>query len=114
MCQDHAGRWHAEGVLPDEKIAGHYLVKFPRGKTASDRQLRKHEAAYMRVATQLGLKIHASKTPNHARNTSILRNPSNTITLAPMYDFAPMYMDPEGVPRSCRWANNQEHAGQPD
>ncbi|HCH31508.1 MAG TPA: phosphatidylinositol kinase [Oceanospirillaceae bacterium] len=199
MCQDHAGRWHAEGVLPDEKIAGHYLVKFPRGKTASDRQLLKNEAAYMRVATQLGLKTHASKTPitwypnaliiprfdrktipngqveryameslcalagiakfgieyggqpshnqlvdalvryasqptqevieyikrdvvnialgntdNHARNTSILRNPSNTITLAPMYDFAPMYIDPEGVPRSCRWANTQEHAGQPD
>lgn len=45
-------------------------------------------------------------TDNHGRNTAIQRLPDGTVQLTPLYDFAPMFMDPEVVPRSCRWVIN--------
>jgi len=51
---------------------------------------------------------------NHARNTAVLRYQDGTVTLAPLFDFAPMYLDPEGIPRVCRWEGDAEQAGNPD
>jgi len=42
-------------------------------------------------------------TDNHARNTSIRRFEDGTTQLSPVYDFAPMFMDPEVVPRAVHW-----------
>ncbi|SNR84383.1 serine/threonine-protein kinase HipA [Methylobacillus rhizosphaerae] len=42
-------------------------------------------------------------TDNHGRNTAMQCLPDGTIQLTPLYDFAPMFMDPEVVARSCRW-----------
>ncbi|MEX8517707.1 MAG: type II toxin-antitoxin system HipA family toxin [Leptothrix sp. (in: b-proteobacteria)] len=42
-------------------------------------------------------------TDNHARNTAMQRLPDGTIQLTPVFDFAPMFMDPEGIPRSVEW-----------
>lgn len=36
----------------------------------------------------------------------------NQIRLAPIYDFAPMKADPEGIPRSTKWASPLEIGGQ--
>lgn len=46
---------------------------------------------------------------NHGRNTSLLKSPDGAVRLAPLYDFAPMYLDPEGISRQTRWAS--ERAG---
>ncbi|QQE87245.1 type II toxin-antitoxin system HipA family toxin [Azotobacter chroococcum] len=46
-------------------------------------------------------------TDNHGRNLSILRT-RERIDLAPIYDFAPMAMDPEGVVRTTRWPEGIE------
>lgn len=42
-------------------------------------------------------------TDNHGRNTAVQRLPDGGVQLTPMYDFAPMFMDPEIVPRSAHW-----------
>lgn len=42
-------------------------------------------------------------TDNHGRNTAMQRLPEGIIQLTPIYDFAPMFMDPEMIARSCRW-----------
>lgn len=42
-------------------------------------------------------------TDNHARNTSIQKLSDGRIQLSPLYDFAPMILDEEGIVRSCRW-----------
>ena len=47
---------------------------------------------------------------NHGRNTAFLRD-ENQIRLAPIYDFAPMKADPEGIPRSTKWAAPLEIGG---
>ena len=33
--------------------------------------------------------------------------------LSPLFDFAPMYLDPEGIARVCRWEGEAEYAGNP-
>jgi serine/threonine-protein kinase HipA len=49
---------------------------------------------------------------NHARNTAIQRDFDGRIALTPVYDFAPMYLHPDGIARRIRWENNDE--GRPD
>lgn len=51
---------------------------------------------------------------NHGRNTALLRYETGLVKLAPLFDFAPMYLDPEGIARVCRWSGETETAGEPD
>ncbi|MFY1665060.1 type II toxin-antitoxin system HipA family toxin [Pseudomonas sp. Pseu.R1] len=48
---------------------------------------------------------------NHGRNTSILREETR-LSLAPIYDLAPMVMDEEGVTRTTKWPDPIERAGE--
>lgn len=49
-------------------------------------------------------------TDNHGRNTSFLKGEDGSVSLSPVYDFAPMFLDPEGIPRSSRWEGELEPA----
>ena len=49
-------------------------------------------------------------TDNHGRNTAFLKPADGTVVLSPLYDFAPMFLDPEGIPRSSRWEGELEPA----
>lgn len=49
---------------------------------------------------------------NHARNTAVQRDFNGRIALTPLYDFAPMYLHPDGITRRIRWENND--GGKPD
>jgi len=42
-------------------------------------------------------------TDNHGRNSAMQITQEGLVQLAPLYDFAPMFMDPEMIPRNCRW-----------
>lgn len=179
LTQDRAGLWHADGALPDTDAARHAIVKLPRGKSEADRKVLRNEAAYMRVARDLGLRtegevtLHGDmlfiprfdrsveqgrvlrhhqesaasiagvvgfdarpsqfqilyalrkvvtdpqgetleflkrdvlnlamrNTDNHARNTAVQVR-DGVVCLTPLFDFAPMYLDPEGIARASRW-----------
>ena len=58
------------------------------------------------------LNLVFGNSDNHGRNTSVLKTPTG-VRLAPVYDFAPMMMDPEGVTRTTRW-EEFEQAGEVD
>jgi serine/threonine-protein kinase HipA len=180
LTQDADERWFADLALPDEKAQAHWLVKLPRGRSNEDRAVLRNEAAYLRVATALGIRCYAEphlhgemlfvrrfdravgahglqrlhqesvaslagirgfgvplsmqdmllairahvtnplaetieflkrdalnvalrNTDNHGRNTAVQRLPDGTVQLTPVFDFAPMFMDPEIVPRSSHW-----------
>ena len=47
---------------------------------------------------------------NHARNTAVQRDFSGGIRLTPLYDFAPMYLHPDGIARRIRWEGNDSSA----
>lgn len=47
-------------------------------------------------------------TDNHGRNSAVIRSPDNQVLLSPLYDFAPMILDPQGIARVARWENEEE------
>jgi serine/threonine-protein kinase HipA len=38
-----------------------------------------------------------------AWHSAVLKYPNGAIRLSPLYDFAPMFLDDQGIPRVCRW-----------
>ncbi len=56
------------------------------------------------------LNILFGNSDNHGRNTSFLKA-DGVIKLAPVYDFAPMKADPEGIPRTTKWKAPLEVGG---
>lgn len=48
------------------------------------------------------LNLAIGNSDNHARNTSFLKD-GPTVDLSPLYDLAPMELDPEGIRRATRW-----------
>lgn len=53
------------------------------------------------------LNIAFGNSDNHGRNTAFLRN-GKAIWLAPIFDFAPMKADPDGIPRIMIWQNETD------
>lgn len=49
------------------------------------------------------LNLAMRNTDNHARNTAVQRTADGVVQLTPVFDFSPMFMDPELVARSCHW-----------
>lgn len=49
------------------------------------------------------LNVALGNTDNHARNSALLKRVDGSIRLSPLYDFAPMFLDPAGISRVCRW-----------
>ncbi|HLL00697.1 MAG TPA: HipA domain-containing protein [Myxococcaceae bacterium] len=48
------------------------------------------------------LNLVFGNSDNHGRNIALLKT-TDAVRLAPVFDFAPMKMDPEGVTRTTRW-----------
>ncbi|WP_417498499.1 type II toxin-antitoxin system HipA family toxin [Larsenimonas suaedae] len=59
------------------------------------------------------LNVVFGNSDNHGRNTALIKRPDG-MALAPIYDFAPMKADPEGVIRTTRWGAPYEEGGQFD
>ncbi|MFN3198258.1 MAG: type II toxin-antitoxin system HipA family toxin [Bradymonadia bacterium] len=59
------------------------------------------------------LNVIFGNSDNHGRNTSILKTPEEA-WLAPIYDFAPMVIDPAGIIRSTRWGQLERGANDID
>lgn len=49
------------------------------------------------------LNLAMRNTDNHARNTAVQRLPDGSIQLTPLFDFAPMFLDDEFIPRGYHW-----------
>jgi len=52
------------------------------------------------------LNLALRNTDNHGRNTAVLRT-KGQVKLSPLFDFAPMFLDPEGIGRVSRWENER-------
>ncbi len=53
-------------------------------------------------------------TDNHARNTAIQRSFDGRLELTPLFDFAPMFLHPDGIARRTRWACERTDPSRPD
>lgn len=45
---------------------------------------------------------------NHSRNTAIQRYADGGIALTPLFDFAPMWLHPDGIVRTTRWKQDDK------
>ena len=54
------------------------------------------------------LNVSLGNTDNHGRNSAVLRYPDDSVRLSPIFDFAPMVLDPDGVARRYRWRCEDE------
>ncbi|QOR39013.1 type II toxin-antitoxin system HipA family toxin [Billgrantia diversa] len=59
------------------------------------------------------LNVAFGNSDNHGRNAALIKRPEG-IWHAPVYDFAPMKADPEGVTRTTRWGSPFEEGGEYD
>lgn len=50
------------------------------------------------------LNLVFGNSDNHGRNTALLKS-ADSVWLAPIYDFAPMKMDLEGITRTTHWGS---------
>ena len=55
------------------------------------------------------LNLAMRNTDNHARNTAV-QTVDGVTQLTPLFDFAPMYLDPEGITRAARWYRHDTRA----
>lgn len=53
------------------------------------------------------MNIALGNTDNHARNTAISKYPDGNIALSPLFDFAPMILDKQGIARVSRWSEGE-------
>ena len=60
------------------------------------------------------LNVAMGNPDNHGRNTALRKRPDGTVALAPLFDFAPMRLDPSVISRSTRWACMGHHDTSPD
>jgi len=58
------------------------------------------------------LNLALRNTSNHRRNAAILRT-GDQMGLSPNFDFAPMFLDPEGIGRVSRW-DDERPGSQPE
>lgn len=86
-----------------------------------------HHDTYCRALTQVAsnparelqeyirrdiLNLALRNTDNHGRNAAVLRSGAQ-VRLSPLFDFAPMFLDPEGIGRVCRW-DDERPGSQPE
>ena len=96
-------RFHQEGVASIAGLAGFgtqadqfELVRAIR--SVVDEPLEETIEFIRRDVLNLAMR----NTDNHARNTAV-QTVDGVTRLTPLFDFAPMYLDPEGITRSARW-----------
>jgi len=53
------------------------------------------------------LNIALGNTDNHARNHAFIKYPDQSMRLSPLFDFAPMCLDEEGIIRVIRWKEEE-------
>ena len=97
-------RLHQESLA---SLVGHKGFGLPTSQNELLAAMRRH------VSDPLGETIEFLKrdvlnmalrnTDNHARNTAVQKLPDGVVRLTPVFDFAPMFMDPEIVPRTVHW-----------
>ncbi len=57
------------------------------------------------------LNVMFGNSDNHARNSSLIKK-QNEVKLSPIYDFAPMRVDPEDIRRTITWGTQYELGGE--
>ncbi|SEL14793.1 serine/threonine-protein kinase HipA [Pseudoxanthomonas sp. GM95] len=56
LSRDEDGLYYADAALSDERAVSHWMLKYPRGRSALDLSILRHEAIYLQAAAACGLR----------------------------------------------------------
>ena len=90
------------GTVPSHDAVCHQLVRRCTDPQAEVLEYLRRDVANLALGNK----------DNHARNTALQRDFSGHVALSPLFDFAPMFLHPDGIGRRMRWVDND--AGRPD
>lgn len=116
----HDGKWQRyglESVLSIlDKPAGSYLNHFDTldtlCKLLGNRSEHFDQQAFVCEWVKRDLlNIAFANSDNHGRNSAFIKN-NGAVRLSPIYDFAPMKADPEGITRTMTWGSPYEEGGE--
>lgn len=93
------------GVTGFGVVPAHNVVCARLGRVATD-PLREVAEYLRRDIANIVLR----NKDNHARNTAIQRRADGTVALTPLFDFAPMWLHPDGIARRMRWERDDDGA----
>ncbi|PIK14657.1 HipA domain-containing protein [Halobacteriovorax sp. JY17] len=102
-------RYGLESIASAMNIAqfGKSLIHFDVIKNLKEHSTS-YEADLLEYFKRDLLNLTMGNHDNHSRNTSYLKK-NNEITLSPLYDFCPMFLDSTGVSRTIRWGECEEN-----
>ena len=105
----------APGVMLDHEATLHALIsKISQSDTVNTQGYHFDISAFVIEWVRRDLlNIIFGNSDNHGRNTAFIKA-NGSISLAPIYDFAPMKADPEGIPRAMKWPSRYESGGDYD
>jgi serine/threonine-protein kinase HipA len=99
----------ADAVRRMRHLSGLTQPQFARHRGISVQALRRHASDPLAETIEFlrrdVLNLALRNTDNHARNHAVQRLDDGRIQLTPLYDFAPMFLDPELIPRAVHWAD---------
>ncbi len=81
------------GVVPSHNEVCRRLGKYATDPVAEVIEYIKRDIANIALGNK----------DNHARNTAIQRKCDGSVSLTPLFDFAPMWLHPDGIARRMRW-----------
>lgn len=81
-----------------DKVPSHNQICQQLGKVATNPVREVVEYVKRDIAN-----VTLGNKDNHGRNTAIQRRTDGTVTLTPLFDFAPMWLHPDGIARRIRW-----------
>lgn len=90
------------GAAPSHNIAVRQLAAAATGPEREVAEFVKRDIANVVLGNK----------DNHARNMAIQRHADGAVRLAPVFDFAPMLLHPDGIARRMRWERNDGGAPQ--
>jgi serine/threonine-protein kinase HipA len=90
------------GTVPSHDAVCHQLVRRCTDPQAEVLEYLRRDVANLALGNK----------DNHARNTALQRDFRGHVALSPLFDFAPMFLHPDGIGRRMRWVDND--AGWPD
>ena len=107
VVTDHGVQRLAQESLAS--LAGMRGFGLPCRQNALLRALRRHASDPLADTIEFlrrdVLNLAMLNTDNHARNHAMQRLPDGRVQLTPLFDFAPMFRDPELIPRALHWAD---------
>ena len=79
------------------------VLSFEAACAAIARHVQDPHGDLIEVVCRDVVSVALGNPDNHGRNTALLKSPEGGVVLSPVFDFAPMFLDPDGVQRMTRW-----------